>query len=237
MLHSVAQAAEDFSLAHAQLVYADCYLTPIATDGPLLTTDALLPAQQVSRLTATADRTRAPDAQLILPVLSEASSSDRVGLPVTEAASPSSASPADGAQDTAETDSTAPAERAPRLRPQLARRRASDSPFIAVALSEYLRIARTLAARIVMNRSAPPAMHAEEQDSLDDTVLHDTLTRWGLNPTVWLAQLHQLDRRCTRALGAADRVLQRAQSVAQQQFQGVSFCRALFAAAPSDGFT
>ena len=34
-------ASGDFSLAQAQLLFADCYLAPLAVDGPLLTTDAL----------------------------------------------------------------------------------------------------------------------------------------------------------------------------------------------------
>jgi len=32
----------DFSLVHARTLFADCYLAPIAVEGPLLTTDALL---------------------------------------------------------------------------------------------------------------------------------------------------------------------------------------------------
>ena len=38
-------AGGDFSLAQAQLLFADCYLAPLAVDGPLLTTDALRQAQ------------------------------------------------------------------------------------------------------------------------------------------------------------------------------------------------
>ena len=48
-----------------------------------------------------------------------------------------------------------------------------------------------------------------------NATLHDTLTQWGMNPAVWLAKLHQLDRQRTRVLGTAVRVLQRAQAVAQ----------------------
>ena len=57
----------------------------------------------------------------------------------------------------------------------------------------------------------------------------------------WLAEIQQLDRQCMRALGTAERVLRRAQEVAQQRFHGISLCRAVFApapaAAPTDGFT
>ena len=58
-----------------------------------------------------------------------------------------------------------------------------------------------------------------------------------MNPAVWLALHHQLDRQCTRALGTVERVLERARGVAQQRFHGVSLCRALFAATTSDAFT
>jgi hypothetical protein len=116
-------------------------------------------------------------------------------------------------------------------------RRGSNVPFLAVAWSEYLRIARTLASRIVTARGEPIARRAAESDQLDETELHAALARWGINPAAWLAQFQHLDRQCTRALGTAERVLRRARDVAQQRFHGISLCRAVFATAPSDGFT
>ncbi len=100
------------------------------------------------------------------------------------------------------------AKQASRVRPPL-QRRASDAPFVAMALSEYLRLARTLAERIVLSRSPPSAPPPEAQDHLDDAALHETLSRWGLNAPIWLTKLQQLDRQCTRALGTAERVLRR----------------------------
>ena len=97
--------------------------------------------------------------------------------------------------------------------------------------------ARTLASRIVTERGEPIAMPAAESDQLDATGLHAALARWGINPAAWLAQFQHLDRQCTRALGTAERVLRRAREAAQQRFHGISFCRAVFATAPSDGFT
>ena len=126
---------------------------------------------------------------------------------------------------------------AARLRPQSLPRRASDVPFLAVALSEYLRMARTLVSRIVSERAEPSATHAAESDQLDETGLHAALARWGIHPAVWLVQFQQLDRQCTRALGMAERVLRRAQDVAQQRFHGISLCRAVFVTASGDGFT
>jgi hypothetical protein len=106
-----------------------------------------------------------------------------------------------------------------------------------MALSEYLRLARTLAARFVLSRSPPSAPPPEAQDYLDDAALHEALSRWGLNAPIWLAKLPLLDRQCTRALGTAERVLRRAREGAQQRFHGVGLCRELFAAPASEGFT
>ncbi len=121
-----------------------------------------------------------------------------------------------------ESSAPASAKQAPRVRPPL-QRRVSDAPFVAMALSEYLRIARTLAARIVLSRSPPFAPPPEVQDHLDDAALHETLSRWGLNAPIWLTKLQQLDRQCTRALGTAERVLRRAGGGAA----AVSRCRSL----------
>ena len=114
-----------------------------------------------------------------------------------------------------------------------------------MAWSEYLRIVRRLASRIVRERSQPTATRPagpdqrdqQDQRELDEPELHAALARWGFNPAVWLAQFERLDRQCTRALGTAERVLRRAQEVAQQRFHGIAFCRAVFAEAPSEGFT
>ena len=59
-----ADASGEFSLIQAQRLFADCHLSPIAVDGPLLTRDALRQAEQRRGLTsgdATASR-------LILPI-------------------------------------------------------------------------------------------------------------------------------------------------------------------------
>jgi hypothetical protein len=140
------------------------------------------------------------------------------------------------AEATADTRPSASAQPVARVRPQV-QCRASDVPFLAIEWSEYLRIARTLAARIMSQRSPAPASSSAASEHLDDAALHATLARWGLNATLWLAKLQQLDRQCTRALGTAERVLRRAGEVAQQRFHGVRLCRELFAAPSSGGFT
>jgi hypothetical protein len=229
------QAGDGFTLAQARMLFADCFLTPIAVEGPLLTTDALLQAQGRQRQ-ARGD-VPASAVRLILPATVAASRGPGENAERTDAAAQAPASSADASQDAPHDDPAAPRPSPVRLRPQSLPRRASDSPFLAVALSEYLRIARTLASRIGGARSAPQEAHAAGLEPLDETGLHAALARWGINPAVWLAQLQQLDRQCTRALGRAERVLHRAREVAQQRFHGITLCRAVFAAAPPDGFT
>ena len=230
------QTGDGFTLAQARMLFADCFLTPIAVEGPLLTTDALLQAQGRQRH-ARGD-VPAPAVRLILPATVAASMGPGENAERTDAAAQAQASSGDGPQDAPHDDPAAPRPSPVRLRPQSLPRRASDSPFLAVTLSEYLRIARTLAGRIVRERKGEPtAAHAAGPEELDETGLHAALARWGINPAVWLAQFQRLDCQCTRALGTAERVLRRAREVAQQRFHGISLCRAVFATTPADGFT
>lgn len=225
----------DFSLAHAQTLFADCCLAPIAVDGPLLTTDALRQGGVIQRLASGA--VPAPAARLLLPANGAAPSEQEASAEPTAAARPESAPPVDGRQDAPREVPATAEPGVARLRPQSLPRRASNVPFLALALAEYLRIARTLASRIVREGSEPRAPRDAGPDSLDEMGLHAALARLGINPVAWLAQFQQLDRQCTRALGTAERVLRRAQEVARQRFHGITLCRAVFAAAPSDGFT
>jgi hypothetical protein len=222
----------DFTLAQSQLLFADCYLAPLAVDGPLLTTDAL---RQVPCTSLPLNIVSSHDAPLLLPAHGETAHDTTTAITADSSLSPA-ASGEHSAEVATETSAPVSAQQAPLVRPPL-QRRASDAPFIAMALSEYLRLARTLAARIVLSRSPPSAPPFEARDLLDDASLHETLRRWGLNASVWLAKLQQLDRQCTRALGTAERVLRRAREGAQQRFHGVGLCRELFAAPASEGFT
>ena len=77
-----------------------------------------------------------------------------------------------------------------------------------------------------------------DQDGSEvDSQLRDTLERWGLNLTAWLTRLDQLDRQCSRALGVAQHVLERARGLVQQRFHGIRVCREISAASVPDGFT
>ena len=185
------------------MLFADCYLAPLAVDGPLLTTDAFRQVPPTSPLSL--NSVSSHDAPLRLPVHGETAHDTTTATTAVRSASPA-ASGEHSAEVATETCARAAAQHAPRVRPPL-QRRASDAPFIAMALSEYLRLARTLAARIVLGRSPPSAPPPEARDHLDDATLQEVLSRWGLNATIWLAKLQQLDRQCTRALGTAERVL------------------------------
>ena len=57
----------DFSLVQAYSLFADCYLAPIATKGPLLTTDALRQAQQRQRLASGGTRRGTAAAAVLAP--------------------------------------------------------------------------------------------------------------------------------------------------------------------------
>ncbi len=88
---------------------------------------------------------------------------------------------------------------------------------------EYLRVVNAVAALTSTNQqsSAATAMTAGEQ-------LEETLTRWGVNPQAWLGQLELFDNRCTRALGAAHRMAERAADMAHRWLQGIRLCREIF---------
>ncbi len=101
---------------------------------------------------------------------------------------------------------------------------------------EYLRVVQAVAALTITDPPDSTAASAAREQ------LEEVLARWGVNPQAWLVQLAQLERRSTRALGAPQRMVQRAADVAQRWLQGVNFCREIFAeprspATRSDEFT
>jgi hypothetical protein len=108
---------------------------------------------------------------------------------------------------------------------------------MAVAWSEYLRVVKAMASRVTTGKPTRVGKDGDQEGGEVDSQLRDTLERWGMNPTAWLTRLDQLDRQCTRALGVAQRVLERARGLAQQRFHGIRLCREIFAASVPDGFT
>jgi hypothetical protein len=122
----------------------------------------------------------------------------------------------------------------PLARPKLTRRRASDAPIIDVPWAEYLRALEAIAG---LTSKESPTAHAGDASREQFEQLEETLRGWGMNPAAWLAQFEQLDHRCTRALGAAHHMMQRAVEVAQRWFHGLGWCREIFTEGNSQEFT
>ena len=88
---------------------------------------------------------------------------------------------------------------------------------MAVAWPEYFRVVNAMASRVVTGKLLTRVgKDGDQEGGEEDSQLRDTLERWGMNPTAWLARFDQLDRQCARALGVAQRVLERARGLAQQ---------------------
>jgi hypothetical protein len=222
-------AGSAFTLAQAEMLYDDCWLSPISTEGPLLTTEVGWGPAATGSSTAG----RGP----LFIATDERLSSDAASSPA-EPPGQSAAGESPRATREQEEQAAASASGAAVERPRLTRRRASDAPFIGVSWSEYWRVVQALCGRHTRAARAEADSGAREpgQETLE-AGLRDTLRRWGMNPEGWLAGLAQLDRQCQRALGRVDRLLDRAQQVARQRFHGVRLCRALFAADRPEGFT
>jgi len=63
-----------------------------------------------------------------------------------------------------------------------------------VAWSEYLRVAKAMASRVTTGQPTRIGKDGDQEGGEVDSQLRDTLERWGMNPTAWLARLDQLDR-------------------------------------------
>jgi hypothetical protein len=224
----------EFSKSAAEALYADCWLSPITVDGPLLTADSLRvdsPPAGSSRIPVILSRPRSDTPPT--PVDGEGV------VPAAENRGGNEEAPCLCASDTPALPAAAvkgevPSSPAKPRRP--ARRRASDAAIMNIPWPEYLRVVQAVAALTITDPPDSTAASAAREQ------LEEVLTRWGVNPQAWLVQLAQLERRSTRALGAPQRMVQRAADVAQRWLQGVNFCREIFAeprspAARSDEFT
>ena len=188
----------------AETLFEDCWLAPICSDGPLLTTASLEGSSPVSGTTdtdsqASVDPTPTPNSPVGVPTADHSASQE----PDTEEASQPSPSPAR----------------------RLTRRRASDSPIIDVPWPEYLRVLESVAA---FTSSGEPGSMTAAGRAGPDGPLEEVLTRWGINAQAWLTEFQHLDHRCWRALGAAHQMLRCAGEVAQRWFHGIGWCREVF---------
>ena len=101
-----APGSGDFSLAQAQTLFADCWLAPIAVEGPLLTTDTLSQAHVLS--SPVGHPAPQSGAELAVPALVSPVSPATSDAVVTDIARESPASPPGGTTVTEDNDSTAP---------------------------------------------------------------------------------------------------------------------------------
>jgi hypothetical protein len=200
-----------FSQAAAEMLYADCFLAPITADGPLLTADSL----RVSRLQPCRALEVPPESSQ-RAVVEQDTKVDEEQEETSHRHGPED--PAAAGDAPVGKPSSSPASSGRPRRP-----RASDAAIMDIPWPEYLRVVNAVAALTSTNQqsSAAIAMTAGEQ-------LEETLTRWGVNPQAWLVQLEHLDNRCTRALGAAHRMAERAADMAQRWLQGIRLCREIF---------
>jgi len=211
-----------FTGQDADALFDDCWLSPICSDGPLLTTasppvSSPDPGSMVSTSCSTPDDPTGAgnaDAENGLEGSREAENpvADVSVSQGSAGAVPSSAS------------SRSPARR-------LTRTRASDSPILDVPWSEYLRVLVSVAA---LARSGEAGTAAVDGRAGSDGPLEELLMRRGINAQAWLAEFQQLDYRCTRALGSVSRMLRRASEVTQRWFHGVAWCRDIFVGSSSD---
>ncbi len=228
------QGLYPFSSSDVEALFADCWLSPIMAGGPLLTADSL-------RLT-TGEPNR--PLQLWTPTTERQDAEDDVPV---DAKTPDADDPQPAAEDTttspAESDTAAAGDDSDSSNSQgcsrcrrLTRRRASDAAILDIPWSEYLRVVQAVATlTTAQRRSADIAEAARDGPQAEaGTQLEEVLRRWGINPPAWLAQLEQLDHRCKRALGAPQRMAERAAQVAQNWLQGIRLCREIFRDRESD---
>jgi hypothetical protein len=209
----------------AEELFEDCWLVPICAQGPLLTADSL------------------PQAPLEVHVLAEAvppaTDSEQTATGV-EQSEPGSEQPDGSTTKTADTGSASGNSPVKPTVPHAARRlRASDAAILDIPWSESERILREVIRLkgLEVVASDGEAGHAPSADHRASESLDATLAQWGIHTAAWLTSLDQLDHSCTRLLGAAHRVLERAHRVALQWVHGIGLCRAWFVGTESDEFT
>ncbi len=119
------------------------------------------------------------------------------------------------------------------IRQRVLRKRASDSPILDVPWHEYLRVVEAVAELATTEHLGRDP--ADTEEVLLERV-GEVLTRWGLNPQVWIIELKHLDRRCSRFLGAAQQMMDKARQIGQQWLQHINWCRQVFLNLPTDTF-
>ncbi len=223
-----------FSKADAETLFADCWLAPIGTDGPLLTEES--PAASVQVTGAPSGKQGQSVKQAAHEPAECCDSEAHSAMEAELAVGIPTSSQSERRHDIAGRPNPDPVEtdKQKRTWPVLTRRRASDAPFLTVRWSDYLRALESIAA--FTNPSQAKRPEANDENQLAEHIM-ETLGRWGLNPIPWLNGLSQLDRQCTRVLGTAQHMIQRAQQASKQRFHGIPFCRRVFGSDDGIEFT
>jgi len=208
-----------FSENDAEQLIEDCWLAPICVGGPLLTADSL-PLQLGRPVTA-----RPPEMDSEATVSAAAD-----GSPANEQPNPGTNEPAESEDSGSASEDCSAKTALPR---EPTRPRASDAAILDIPWSEYERVLR----EVIRLKGLGTVDSGGVVTSADSGDLDAMLSKWGINTEAWLTSLDQLDRSCTRLLGAAQRVLERAHAVALQWVHGINLCRELFAGSDSDEFT
>lgn len=235
--------AENYSFPEsmAEQLFMDCWLSPIESDGPLITGEA---AKRTAEI-----RIRATRAELSPAILAEQKSSEgktrksthmdtsNNGIPQQQTEPVRCGTPsAENALEprfvdlAVRDDSHASLSLHTRFSKR-ARRRSSDSPYLGIPWSEYLRVLEGLVAIITAGGVAP------EDTEVGGRVLKElaeVLLGWGLNPKPWVASLGALEAQCHHILGPANQVQARARQDGKRSYFGVNLCRRIFGSAGTE---
>jgi hypothetical protein len=225
------ERAEDywFPLSVAEQLFADCWLSPIEQAGPLMMNESV-------RLTAEIRRSPTREAEIssAMPAESRECCSPESagnGAPPSHTEGNDCETPSVGesskpvASDSEVGDKSSPSLSLHGSFVRRARRRPSDTPYLSVPWSEYLRVLEGLVAIMAVGGVTPEDTEASGRVLRE---LAEVLLGWGMNPKPWVASLGELEIRSHHILGAADLVAARARQDGKRSYFGIRLCRRIF---------
>lgn len=207
--------------ADMERLLADCFLSPIDDQGPLL----LLDASNKSGIHAkTLDEIRSPPGQAEgvpedgdeLPESGDSSSSAVAGRTLP-GKSPSEEAEKKGAKSGKSAAGCKPTRKIHRRLQRHRRRRASDQPILAMSPQQYEQIARITADRSGIPSPIPPPEY-----------LPDLLRDRGVEPSRWFDVIEHFGNWFHWAAGCAGRVAEASQRAGRQWVHGIRACRDVF---------
>jgi REP element-mobilizing transposase RayT len=205
-----------FPVSAAERLFEDCWLSPIDQEGPLITGEAIRLSEEASQETCSPNPAIDPELEPAEPTKRESRNSvEEVHRTTTEVSSDEPVGQATKGRGC----ESAGCQSAPS---HPAHRRASDSPYIGVPWSEYLRVLEGLVAMMAAGGTMPEHTDAGSQVFRE---LAETLLNWGMKPKAWAASLDDLNRKCHHILGSADQVEARATQNGKRCYFGINLCR------------